>query len=58
VPWGAGNVLGTLWNVLDVWREHARAPVEGRALDRGHFLAEERPGEVLTELLRFFDREH
>jgi haloacetate dehalogenase len=57
VLWGARNVLGTLWNVLDVWREHARAPVEGRALDCGHFLAEERPDEVLGELMRFFDRE-
>jgi haloacetate dehalogenase len=57
VLWGAKNIAGTLWNVLDVWREHAHTPVEGRALDCGHFLAEERPDEVLLELLRFFDKE-
>jgi haloacetate dehalogenase len=57
VLWGARNILRTLWNVLEVWREHARGSVEGRALDCGHFLAEECPDEVLTELLRFFDKE-
>jgi haloacetate dehalogenase len=57
VLWGARGVIGTLWNVLDVWREHADAPVEGRALDCGHFLAEERPDEVLAAWRRFFDEE-
>jgi haloacetate dehalogenase len=57
VLWGARGTIGALWNVLDVWREHARTPVEGRALDCGHFLAEEQPDEVLRELLRFFDEE-
>jgi pimeloyl-ACP methyl ester carboxylesterase len=28
--------------------------VEGRALDAGHYLAEEQPEEVLQEFLRFF----
>jgi haloacetate dehalogenase len=46
--------MGKLWNVLEVWRQHANAPVEGRALDRGHYLAEEQPKEVLQEFLRFF----
>jgi haloacetate dehalogenase len=52
--WGARGVLGHLWNVLDVWRQHASASVEGRALDSGHYLAEEQPEEVLREYLRFF----
>lgn len=52
--WGAKGVLGKLWNVLEVWRQHASAPVEGRALDSGHYLAEEQPEEVLQEYLRFF----
>jgi haloacetate dehalogenase len=52
--WGAKGVIGKLWNVLEVWRQHANAPVEGRAFDCGHFLAEERPEEVLQEFLRFF----
>jgi len=52
--WGAKNVIGKLWNVPEVWRQHANRPVEGRALDSGHFLAEEQPKQVLDEFLRFF----
>jgi haloacetate dehalogenase len=48
------GVLGQLWDVLDVWREHASGTVEGRARNSGHYLAEEQPEEVLDELLRFF----
>ena len=52
--WGGKGEVGKLWNVLEVWRQHANAPVEGRALNSGHYLAEEQPEEVLQELLRFF----
>lgn len=52
--WGEKGALGKLWDVLEVWRQYARAPVQGRALDSGHYLAEEQPEEVLQELLRFF----
>jgi haloacetate dehalogenase len=52
--WAAKGTVGKLWNVLDVWRQHAKAPVEGRALNAGHFLPEEQPEEVLDEFLRFF----
>jgi haloacetate dehalogenase len=53
--WGGKGAIGKLWNVLEVWREHANGPVTGRALNSGHYLAEEQPEEVLQELLRFFD---
>jgi haloacetate dehalogenase len=52
--WGARGAIGKLWNVLEVWRQHANAPVVGRALDSGHYLAEEQPEQVLQEFLRFF----
>ena len=52
--WGSKGALGQLWNVLDVWRLHAASSVEGRALNCGHYLAEEQPQEVMTELLHFF----
>jgi pimeloyl-ACP methyl ester carboxylesterase len=52
--WGVKGALGQLWDVLDVWREHASGTVDGRALNSGHYLAEEQPEEVLDELLRFF----
>jgi haloacetate dehalogenase len=43
-----------LWyDPLAVWREWA-GDVTGRAIDTGHFLAEERPDEVAQELRRFF----
>jgi hypothetical protein len=52
--WGAKGAVGKLWNVLEVWSEHSSAPAQGRALDSGHYLAEEQPEEVLQEFLRFF----
>jgi haloacetate dehalogenase len=52
--WGAKGAVGQLWNVLDVWRQGTSGTVEGRALDAGHYLAEEKPEEVLQEFLHFF----
>jgi haloacetate dehalogenase len=52
VLWSASG-LGNAYDVLGIWRE--RAPrLHGRALDCGHFVAEERPDETATALLRFF----
>jgi haloacetate dehalogenase len=49
--WSASG-LGTQYDVEAIWRR--RAPdFRGRALDCGHFLAEERPGETVDELLTF-----
>jgi haloacetate dehalogenase len=42
--------------VLSIWREQAD-DVRGRALDCGHFLAEERPDETVAELLAFLTTE-
>src|SRR6516165_12782531 len=55
--WGAKGTVGPLWDVLATWREKCAVPVTGRALDCGHFLQEERPQEILTELLQFFSAE-
>jgi len=51
--WGALGTVGALYDVLETWREKA-LDVRGRALDCGHTLQEERPNEVLEELLAFF----
>jgi haloacetate dehalogenase len=53
VLWGAKNTVGSLWDVLATWREKSAAPVTGKALDCGHFLQEERPQDLLTELRQF-----
>ena len=53
VLWGAHGLVGRTYDMLDVWRRYAD-DVSGRALDCGHFLPEERPADVATELERFF----
>ncbi len=50
--WGAKGTVGALYDVIETWREKAQ-DVRGRALDCGHTLQEEAPGEVLRELLAF-----
>jgi haloacetate dehalogenase len=51
VLWSSGGI-GSAYDVAAIWR--ARAPdLSGRALDCGHFIAEERPEETAAELLAF-----
>jgi len=53
VLWGAHGVVGTgPEDVLDVWRTRA-TDVRGQAVDAAHFLAEERPAEVVAALRDF-----
>jgi haloacetate dehalogenase len=53
--WSATGI-GSAYEVLEFWREQAD-DVRGRALDGGHFLAEERPDEVTAELVGFLAQE-
>jgi haloacetate dehalogenase len=52
--WGKRGLMERHFDVLATWRAKAAGPVSGRALDCGHFLAEERPEETASELLGFF----
>jgi len=54
VLWGAHGTVGQCFDVLSPWREVADR-VDGRALDCGHYIAEERPAVLLDEMLGFFD---
>ena len=51
--WAGRDELGRWFDVLEVWRRWAD-DVRGRAIDCGHFLAEEAPHEVYAELRAFF----
>jgi haloacetate dehalogenase len=51
--WAGQDELGVWFDVIGTWRRWAD-DVRGRALDCGHFLAEERPDEVANELRAFF----
>jgi haloacetate dehalogenase len=53
--WSARGI-GSSYDVLSIWREQADA-AHGRALDCGHFLAEERPEETTTELISFLEQD-
>jgi len=54
VLWGGRGKLPTLYDdVLGIWRSWAD-DLRGRAIDCGHFLAEEAPEQTLAELLEFF----
>jgi haloacetate dehalogenase len=50
--WGARGVVGRLFDVLAAWREVAD-DVRGHAVDGGHYLAEERPDDVIAALTPF-----
>jgi haloacetate dehalogenase len=50
----SGQGLGRSYDVLSIWRDEAEV-VNGRALDCGHFLAEERPDETAAELVAFLN---
>jgi haloacetate dehalogenase len=53
VLWAGRDELGSWFDVVETWRRWAR-DVRGRALDCRHFMAEERPEEVASELRSFF----
>jgi haloacetate dehalogenase len=56
VLWGTRGALGPLYgDVLAVWRSWAR-DVRGRGVEASHFLVEDRPDEVASELATFFAR--
>ena len=52
VLWGGRWSLEDWYDVLAIWRDWAE-DVRGRAIDAGHYLAEERPEDTLAELRGF-----
>jgi haloacetate dehalogenase len=56
VLWGAHGAVGRCFDVLALWRDAAEA-VSGRALDCGHYIAEEQPEALIGEVFDFFTQE-
>jgi haloacetate dehalogenase len=52
VLWGEYGTVGRCFDPLALWRRRAR-DVRGRSLPGGHYLAEELPDAVATELAAF-----
>ena len=55
VLWGAKGRVGGWYDPVTLWREYCTGPVTGGAVDSGHYLAEETPGEVLDRLKPFLE---
>ncbi|HSG30085.1 MAG TPA: alpha/beta hydrolase [Thermodesulfobacteriota bacterium] len=53
VLWGNEGFVHRTYDVLQTWEEKAEN-VTGKALNSGHFVAEENPQETLDEILSFF----
>jgi haloacetate dehalogenase len=54
VLWGARGKMSEWYRPLEIWRRYCAAEVSGGAVESGHYLAEERPAEVLQHFLSFF----
>jgi haloacetate dehalogenase len=54
VLWGARGVVGALFDPIGLWQAQCSARVDGRALEGGHFFAEELPTQTATALEEFF----
>jgi len=53
VLWGKYSFIEKTYDVLNIWKNYAKK-VQGKSLECGHFLAEEKPNEVIEEFKRFF----
>ena len=54
--WGANGVVGRCFEPLTLWQA-AADNVTGRAVDSGHYIAEEVPDAVLAEAHTFFNED-
>ena len=57
VLWSKDDILPAIGDPIVIWRKWAHQ-VTGEALDGGHFLMEENPGEVLGQFSRFLLIQH
>ncbi|GAA4031352.1 alpha/beta hydrolase [Actimicrobium antarcticum] len=54
--WGKHGVVGRLFHPLEDWQEKSTASVTGVSFTAGHFIPEQSPDLLLTEMLTFFSQ--
>lgn len=57
VLWGRRGVIHALFDPLPLWQAQCAQPVQGQALDCGHYMAEELPDEVAARIAAFVTSE-
>lgn len=53
VLWGASGIIGKLYDPLSIWGAYSDGPVTGASVPAGHYVAEEAPEAVLSQLKTF-----
>jgi haloacetate dehalogenase len=54
VFWGAHGVIEKCFDAVKEWSKVSVSKVEGRSFDSGHYIPEERPEELLENIVHFF----
>jgi haloacetate dehalogenase len=54
VMWGAKGKIGQWYEPLSIWRAYSSSTVTGGSIDTGHYLAEERPHDIIDAFETFF----
>ncbi len=54
VMWGSKGKIGQWYDALAIWRQYCSNTITGGPIDTGHYLAEERPQEVIAAFEQFF----
>lgn len=52
--WGNKGLVGKKFDVIAEWKKVSNGPVEGEAVDSGHFIPEELPEVLLARITTFF----
>tara|TARA_R110002012_G_scaffold73022_3_gene186462 strand:- start:1133 stop:2005 length:873 start_codon:yes stop_codon:yes gene_type:complete len=51
--WGEKGIIGRLYEPLSVWQRYTTGPVSGGAVASGHYIPEEAPDRLISELTGF-----
>ncbi|MEZ7878933.1 MAG: alpha/beta hydrolase [Rhodospirillales bacterium] len=54
ILWGSKGKIGQWYDPINIWSQYSQSSVQGSTVNSGHYLAEEAPSEVITQLEAFF----